>query len=164
MGNDSLLRTDKEITEIYERTVQTIYRICYTYMKNESDTKDMVQTTYLKLIQKRPLFESHQHELAWLIVTASNQCKDNLKHWWQKRECIDDYEELSATDTESNDVLDAVLSLPVKYKLPVYLHYYEGYTSNEIATLLHSSASTIRGQLVAARNLLKSKLGGEFNE
>lgn len=164
MKTDSLLRTNKEVTEIYERTADTIYRICYTYMKNESDTRDMVQDTYLKLIQHHPDFESLQHEKAWLIVTASNLCKDHLKHWWQHRENIDDHEELSAAASETNDVLNAVLSLPVKYKLVVYLHYYDGYTTNEISSMLHISASTIRSQLVAARNLLKLKLGGEYND
>lgn len=154
MKTNSLLRTDKEITLIYERTADTVYRICYTYMKNEADTRNMVQETYLKLIQHNPVFESLQHEKGWLIVTASNLCKDQLKHWWQRRENIEDHEELTTESTEINEVLNAVFSLPEKYKLPIYLHYYEGYTSKEISTILHISDSTIRSQLVAARNPL----------
>lgn len=46
----SLLRTDKEITEIYHRQIDTVYRICYSFMKNKPEAEDMVQETFLRLI------------------------------------------------------------------------------------------------------------------
>lgn len=72
---DSLQRTDREITELYQRHVDTVYRVCYSYMKNRADTEDMVQDTFIKLISSGVLFQSAEHEKAWLIVTASNLCK-----------------------------------------------------------------------------------------
>ena len=80
-----LQRTGKEIREIYNRQVETVYRICYSFMKNNtSDTEDMVQETFLRLIRSGALFETEEHEKAWLIVTASNLCKDALKSKWRK--------------------------------------------------------------------------------
>ena len=76
----SLLRTDKEITEIYHRQVDTVYRICYSFMKNKPEAEDMVQETFLRLIASGKTFENPRHEKAWLVVTASNLCKDQLKH------------------------------------------------------------------------------------
>lgn len=72
----SSLRTDEELVKIYNRHVDTVYRICFSFMKNAADTEDMVQETFLKLISCKKKFTSKEHEKAWLIVTASNTCKD----------------------------------------------------------------------------------------
>ena len=60
----SLERTDREITELYQRHVDTVYRVCYSYMKNRADTEDMVQDTFIKLISSGVLFQSEEHEKA----------------------------------------------------------------------------------------------------
>lgn len=132
----SSLRTDEEIEEIYNRHVDTVYRVCFSFMKNEADTEDIVQETFLKLITSKKEFQSEAHEKAWLIVTACNICKDALKHWRRKIENIDDYPSLEAAPpSEGDGVLNAVLALPIKYKEVVYLHYYEGYRTSEIAKM-----------------------------
>lgn len=156
----SLLRTDKEIAEIYERHSKTVYRVCFAYMKNPMDTEDAVQETFIRLISKNPRLESEEHEKAWLIRTATNICKDELKHWWRKHENIDDHLELQGEETiNTDDVFQAVMQLPDKYKTVIYLYYYEGYDSVEIAKILKKPKSTIRNHLHEARNLLKERLG-----
>lgn len=156
----SLLRTDKEIEEIYERHGMTVYRVCFAYMKNPVDTEDAVQETFFRLISNNPQFESEEHEKAWLIRTAANVCKDELKHWWRKHENIDDHLELQTEDTiKTDEVFRAVMELPDKYKTVIYLYYYEGYDSAEIAGILKKHKSTIRNYLHEARNLLKERLG-----
>lgn len=161
----SLLRTDKEIKEIYERHRQTVYRVCFAYMKNSEDAADAVQETFIRLIRKAPAFENTEHEKAWLIRTASNICKDELKHWWRKHDDLDNYKETESTEkTEIDDVIMAVMDLPNKYKTVVYLYYYEGYTSVEIADILGKPKSTIRNYLHEARKILKERLGDIINE
>ncbi len=161
----SLLRTDKEIEEIYERHRMTVYRVCFAYMKNPADTEDAVQETFIRLIDKNPKFESEEHEKAWLIRTATNVCKDELKHWRRKNENIDDYPELQTEDAiKTDDVFQAVMELPDKYKTVIYLYYYEGYDSAEIAGVLKKPKSTVRNHLHEARNLLKERLGECFYE
>lgn len=161
----SLLRSDKEITDIYTRHVNTIYRVCFSYMKNTADTEDMVQNTFIQMISSDTDFQSEEHEKAWLIVTASNLCKNHLRHWWQKRFNIDDYENVATTQPfEIDETLAVVMALPEKYKSTLYLYYYEGYTSTEIARLMKKPQSTIRNYLHRGRNILREKLGGEINE
>ena len=156
----SLLRTDKEIAEIYERHRLTVYRVCFTYMKNPMDTEDAVKETFYRLISNNPRLESVEHEKAWLIRTATNICKDELKHWWRKHENIDDHLELQTEETiKVDDVFRTVMELPDKYKTVIYLYYYEGYDSAEIAGILKKPKSTIRNHLHEARNLLKERLG-----
>ena len=113
----TLLRTNKEIMEIYDRQVDTVYRVCYAYMKNAPEAEDMTQETFLRLMSNGKPFADQRHEKAWLIITASNLCKDTLKKWWRKNENIDDYTSLPQERTETgNDVLDAILALPQDYK------------------------------------------------
>ena len=157
----SSLRTDEEIAKIYYRHVDTVYRVCFSFMKNAADAEDMVQETFLKLLSCKKRFESNEHEKAWLIVTASNTCKDELRRWKKRREKMETAvlpEQEILFDKEDN-MLDAILELPVKYKNVVYLYYYEGYRTAEIAKLLHCPESTVRNQLSRARELLKSKVG-----
>lgn len=160
---DSLLRTDKDLTELYHRHVDTVWRVCYSFMKNKADSEDMVQETFLKLLSCGKRFQSAEHEKAWLIVTASNLCKDALKRAQRRDEPLDDHMELSAPQGDST-MLDAVLALPADYKTAVYLYYYEGYSTKEIAALLRCPHTTVRTRLARARKRLKIMLGGEFDE
>lgn len=161
----SLLRTDKEITEIYDRQVDTVYYVCYSFMKNRPETEDMVQETFLRLITSGKRFENERHEKAWLIVTASNLCRDSLKRHWRRDESIEDNPSLAEQAAPSdNEVLEAILALPGAYKTAVYMFYYEGYSTREIAQYLHCPHASVRTRLARARKLLKSMLGGESDE
>ncbi len=162
----SLLRTDREIREAYERNADTVYRVCFTYMKNPSDTEDMVQNTFLKLISYNKPFLNYEHEKAWLIVTAGNICKDFLKSKWSKRENISDYENslLLYDNFDIDETLIAVMALPDKYKTSIYLYYYEGFSCKEIAGIMHRPKATIRVYLHKGRQILKERLGGDFDE
>lgn len=155
----SLLRTDEEWNELYNRQKNTVYRLCFAYMKNYADAEDALQETFIRLVRRAPVFENETHEKAWLIRTASNVCKNMLRSPRRRAENIEDYRELrAADDAAGNDVLNAVLALPEKYKTAVYLYYYEGYSSVEIARMLQKPQSTVRTYLGKARELLKSEL------
>jgi len=161
----SLLRTNKEIAEIYKRHMTTVYRVCFAYMKNPSDTEDAVQDTFYKMMKCGAAFESEKHEKAWLIRIATNVCKNSVKHWFRKGVDLMDYENLLSTeDIEIDDTFEVVMRLPDKYKTVVYLYYYEGYTTPEISNIIQKPQSTIRNYLYEARGILKEQLGGDINE
>lgn len=154
-----------QITEVYYRHVDTIYRVCYSFMKNKPETEDMVQETFLRLLSSGKQFENERHEKAWLIVTASNLCKDSLKRWWRRDESIDDHPEVSEMEAQTEAyVLEAILNLPKNYKTVVYMYYYEGYSTEEIALYLRCSNATVRSRLARSRKILKAVLGGEQDE
>lgn len=166
MNSISLLRTDKEITEIYERNADMVYRLCRLYLKNPADAEDAVQTVFIRLMESAKPFAGHEHEKAWLITTTRNYCYDSLKHWWKKRRVdMDDLPEVAHWDKhELNEVLVHLLSLPEKYKTVLYLYYYEGYKAVDIAAILKRKESTVRTQLRKGRAILKIDLGGAFLE
>ena len=161
----SLLRTDKEIAEIYMRHCKTVYLVFFVYTKNPADTEDAVQDTFFHLIKSGPAFKNEEHEKACLIRTAANICKDVLRHWWRRRENLEKFHDLqSSEEIETDDVFRVVMALPIKYKAVIYLHYYEGYTSVEISGILKKPQSTIRNYLHEARAILRERLGDDFNE
>lgn len=161
----SLLRTNEELSQIYHRHVDTVYRVCFMYMKNRHDTEDMVQNTFIKLMKDQTVFINEEHEKAWLIRTAINLCKDHFRHWWSKTVGMDKaVEKAVAQPFTTNENYELVMSLPPKYKTVIYLYYYEGYSTVEIAKMLDKKESTIRSYLHAARKLLKMEMEGEKSE
>lgn len=168
---EALLRANKGNfdIEIYDRNVDTVYRVCFSFMKNHPDTEDMVQEVFIKLLTSGKRFDSPEHEKAWLIVTASNVCRDELRRRTRQPERIDTFpmetlaEQWEAPE-DMNLVLEAITDLPEEYKTVIYMYYYEGYGAKEIAGFLQCPHSTIRTRLARARKLLKKMLGGEFDE
>ena len=151
------LRTDEEIKEIYAAYAATVYRISFLMLKNRAEAEDATQNVFIKLMRCEKSFESDEHLKAWLIVTAKNTCKDFLKSWWRKRTTgLDGADALCPpANPEENHVFSAVMSLHNKYRIPLYLYYYEGYSTEEIAGLLAANPSTLRSRLRTARQKLK---------
>ena len=163
MENQSLLRTDRELAEMYERNVNMIYKLCYIYLKNTADAEDAVQSVFLKLLSTNTMFHDLNHEKAWFITAARNHCKDVLKSWWRKcRVGLDALPESTLRDgsTQMGEVLESLLKLPEKYKTVLFLYYFEDYSVKEISELLNRKESTIQSQLQRGREQLKIDLGG----
>ena len=151
--------SQEEIEAIYRRQFKLVYQICLVLMKNVSDAEDAAQTVFRKVVERGEAFRDPEHEKAWLIVTARNECRDQLKHWW--RRCREDASALDALvweEPEDGLVWDQVAALPDKHRLVLYLHYYQGYTARETAELLGKNPSTVRTWLVQAREKLKELL------
>lgn len=156
---NSLLRTNKDFEQVYLRHVDTVFRVCFIYMKdNKMDLEDAVQDTFVKFIRSDKRFDSLEHEKAWLIVTAANTCKNHLKNKWKRDVVLSDEIEGLYGDFADNTVIQSILKLPENYKALIYLYYYEGYNSNEIAGILNQNASTVRSMLHRARGILRNEL------
>ena len=162
----STLRTDEEITRVYEKFVDTVYRVCFMMLKNTSETEDATQNVFIKFMRDDKEFTSDEHVKAWLIVTAQNECKNMLKHWFRsKRDDIDSVPEAAYVDEDGKkDLLEKVLSLEEKYRMPIYLYYYEGYSTSEISEMLKIKHSTIRTYMAKGREKLKIILEEESYE
>ncbi len=146
----------------YLRHFKDVYRVCYAFMKNAQDAEDCTEDAFVRAMTCGVAFENERHERSWLTTTAMNVCKDKLKHWWRRKVTpIDEETDLAAETDEKSEVADAVMALPVKYKEVVWLYYYEGYQTDEIAAMLGRAPSTVRNQLRDARAKLKLTLGGE---
>ena len=134
-------------------------------MKNQMDAEDVTQDVFLRAMQQPQLWSDDDHARAWLLVTASNLCKNAMHHWSRtKREEVEDWEATlgtTASPDEVSAVMSAVMGLPDQYKTVVYLFYYEGYSGAEIAGMLGKKESTVRSMLHRGKKILLKALGGE---
>lgn len=155
---------DREIVEeAVHNYSDSLLRVAYTYTKNTSDAEDIVQEAYLSLLQREKRFLSPEHMKSWLIRVTINKCKNHLKSAWISKRTIMP-EQIKNLSHEEHDLLDAVLSLEEKYRLPIHLFYYEGYSIAEIAEILKKKPATIGSLLDRGRKKLKRQLGGESFE
>ncbi len=157
------MRSEEEITRAIQRHGDTVRRLCMVHLKNHADTEDIFQTVFLKYALSSAVFESDEHERAWFIRVTINACRDLLKSFFRRRTVsIDQVLELpDQTPEENREVLEAVLSLPGKYRDVVYLHYYEDYTAPQSSRILGKNVNTVYTLLTRAKQLLREKLGGE---
>ena len=149
-----------------ERLVNTysdlILRLSYTYLKSTEDAKDICQTVFLKLLEKPQAFDSPEHERAWIIRAAVNQCKDQLKSRWRRTTVdLEAARAVPAPEAEEGSLLAAVELLPAKYRAVIYLYYYEGYSAKEIAGLLGETPAAVATQLSRGREKLRVHLEQE---
>jgi len=151
-------RTREEFADLYRREADTVYRVCMLHLNGSiPDAEDAVQTTFLKLLHSTKRFESLEHERACCIVTAANVCRTMLKSGWRRRIVPDDerIQREPAPPAKDSALLEAVMALPEKIKLAVYLFYYEGYACREIAAFLGKSEAAVWHYLHEGRKLLR---------
>jgi len=147
------------VTNHSHRVVKT----AFSYLKNIADAEDITQEVFLTLMQKQTKFENEEHLKAWLIRVSINKCKNLLKgRRFRSNNSIP--EDLSYLPTEQNELLSAVLSLDIKYRIPIHLYYYEGYSIKEIAGILEEPDATIGTRLARGRKILKKMIGGLDDE
>ena len=159
----------KELKDDLEAVIDTysdmLYRICYVILKNEHDTGDVLQETFLAYYTKSPSFESEEHKKAWLIRVSQNKCKEFLRfhknHATIPLEKLEEAQMISGELVESDrELLSDIWNLDYKLKSAVILHYIEGYSVDETAKLLNASSAAIKKRLQRARGKLRNEYMG----
>lgn len=150
-----------EFRELYDRQINRVYRLALLLLGSVADAEDVAQTVFLKIWEKNPKFRDADHETAWLLTTTRNQCRDLQKSAYRKkRASLEDAPEkaVSFASNADNEIWQALQSLPEKYRVVLYLYYYEGYPVKELSVLLGRRESTLQTRLATGRKLLKKSL------
>ena len=145
--------------QVYEAYGEALYRFCLLQMKNPADAEDVLQEVFLKRLYRAPDFASPEHERRWLFRVALNQCRDE----WKRSRRTDlplDEAALVAVVPEEREVLEQVAALPEKLRTVIHLHYYEGYSVEEIASLLGVTVSAVKMRMKRGREALRVRLEG----
>lgn len=149
-----------------ERAVNTygdsLLRLCSVMLGNREDALDAVQETFLKYMTKSPAFTDSEHEKAWLLRVASNECKDMLR--MRKRSSflsLDDIRELGVASEDDAQALALLGSLDEKYRAVIQLHYVEGYKIHELAAILGITQAAVKKRLQRGREALRSLIEKE---
>lgn len=152
---------DENIRRIVKKYSTDIVRLAFTYVKNLPDAEDIAQDVFFVYIKNSPEFNDGSHEKAWLMRVAINKCKDHLRSYWKK--CIVPMpDDLSYIPKEDLTLLQTVLELDERYRLPIYLYYFDDYSIKEIAAILNINYSTVGTRLERGRNIIKNKLGDYY--
>ena len=150
---------EAELLELFDKYSNMIYRIALSYLGQSQDAEDAVQAVFLKLIEGRAQPESGK-ERAFLTSVTINYCKDVLRSVWKRRiEPLD--EQIAFENEEDRGLFSAIMNLAVKYRIVIYMHYYEGYTFSEISGFLKISTSAVSMRIHRARKLLKDTMWEE---
>ena len=160
--NQNLSHPSDNLHAVMEQYGDLLYRLCILMLRNESDAEDAVQETFIKYYRKAPAFESTEHEKAWLIRVATNQCRDILRfrvrHPQAEEAC---FTKLSADSCDSG-ILEALTAVPEKYRLVLTLYYVEDCPIEEIAKIIRRTPSAVKMRLQKGRKLLETIYRKEY--
>ena len=153
---------NEDVVRLFDAYSNDLYRFALLYLGSVQDSEDIIQEVFLKLLDKHMFFEN-RNEKAYLLTMVANRCKDHLRS--SSRNAIVDLEsverQLTCNDgfTERNKaVFDELMRLEDTLRVPVYLHYYSGYSYKEIAKILKISESATAMRISRGKEQLRIRL------
>ncbi len=154
--------TNEQITLLSEKYIDTVFRLALSYTKVPADAEDITQNVFLALLRAQPAFDSEDHARFWLIRVTVNECKKFFRSPWRSVIALEEYATgIQFEEKRHSELFFAVMNLPTKYRLPLYLYYYEEYSTSEIAEILKIPKGTVCTNLMRGRDLLKKELEDE---
>ncbi len=154
------MQSEQEFNLAVEQYLNMVYRIALNWFGSVHDAEDAAQEVMLRLWKNTSGFEGDAHLRHWLVRVTINVCKDLSRTPWRLHSVplAQAPPQPCADEPEAQAVVEEILRLPKKYRVPLYLYHYEGYSVREISALLRANPSTIRTRLSRARELLKHQL------
>lgn len=152
---------DNLFLDIFQKYKDDVFRLSYSYTKMVADAEDITQSVFIKLYRHKELLTRQEEEIKkWLVRVTINECKSLYNSFWKRKifSFKQEDENKIVSNTQNNDVLVEVLSLPKKYRIVIYLYYYENYKLKEISKILNLSETNVQTILFRARRMLKEKL------
>ena len=154
------------VEKLIEEYQNSLYVAAFSICKNDHDAEDVVQDTFIKYISKNNDFESKEHIKAWLLRVAINLAKNKMTTFFRRKVVpMEDYMlDIEIPSEDSNNLLNAVMRLPQKYRIVIHLFYYEDYSVKEIADILKISPDNVKTRLTRGRKQLKIMLKEEWKD
>lgn len=147
-----------------QRYMDDLFRLAFSWLKSRADADDVTQTVLLRLYETDKIFESEEHVRHWLVRVTINECKKYWRSPWRRTEDFTDYANtLVFEQPEASGLFDAVMALGPKYRIVIFLYYYEGYSIEEISQVLKLPCGTVGTRLKRGREQLKQTLSEEVS-
>lgn len=144
-----------------------VYRLAYIRTRSRADAEDVAQEVFLRYFRKNPVFQTAEHQKAWLIRVTVNCTKNLLTSAWNRYTVPrdDTLPEPPCSEKEADtSVTDAVMQLGKRDRTVVHLYYYEDYSLAEIAAATGDTESAVKSRLFHARQKLRELLKGEYDD
>ncbi|MGD6963433.1 sigma-70 family RNA polymerase sigma factor [Fictibacillus phosphorivorans] len=160
---------EEELQRIIKQYGESILRLCYSYVKDQAKSEDILQDTMLTVYLQMDDLREKQAIKSWIYRNAINKCKDYLKSWHYKQLKLSHILSFTASNEksielkliiqdESEQLVQEIMKLKPKYREVILLFYYEELTLQEIEQVLKLKSTTVKSRLYQARQLLKSRL------
>lgn len=153
-------KKQEDIEPVVRQYSNMLYRVCFLILKNEQDVRDVLQETFLKYIEKKPVFRSEDQRKLWLVKVSQNKCREFLR--FHKRHSYVPFDEVENSimitdglDLDTKEALSFIWNLDHKLKSAVILYYIEGYSVREVAGILSISETAVKKRLQRAREKMK---------
>ena len=162
----SSVRPTGDVEKVLRVHGNLLFRTSLILLGNAQDAEDVMQETMISYMQKAPFFESEEHEKAWLLTVLTNKCRD-LQRFRMRHPAtdIEEIKEFIGNDDESakeSGILEALMTLPEKFRTVLVLYYVEGYRTEEIAKIIGKSTSAVKMRLQKGRRLLEDIYRREY--
>ncbi|MGY3716225.1 sigma-70 family RNA polymerase sigma factor [Sutcliffiella cohnii] len=161
------IRGDKEALQFLLREEkEKLYRIAFTYVRNENDAIEVFQQTVLRAIESINQLKEPKYFSTWLVRICINNSIKILRDN-KKVTCIESSEINNAASKvefmeEKIDLLDAIYKLEEKYKTVLILRYYEDLSLDQIAKYLNTPLGTVKTNIRRGLEKLKPILKGVY--
>lgn len=158
-------KRNEALASAYDKHSDMLFRLALAQLGNSEDAMDAVHDVFLKFFDIRPDFKDGEHERAWFIRSTVNRCHDIQRH---KKICshpsLDEIGDVAAhgdNGEETRQLYRALSALPEKFSSVITLHYLEGFSVEEIASMLRITQSGIKMRLSRGREALKKLIETE---
>lgn len=149
----------QELTRLIELYSGLVYRVAYCYVRNRADADDIMQDVFLAMYTYKKEFKDDEHIRAWLIRVTSNRCKNLLSSYRYRMSLpIEAAENVPVEQSTQDSLLPLIMKLQQKYRLVLYMYYYEEYSVSDIAKTLGMKQTTVTTRLSRGRKRLKELL------
>mgnify|MGYP005859890795 CR=1 FL=1 len=152
------LREDAFLEDAMERYGDAVYRLALCRLGSRADAEDVYQDVFLRLLRDTTAFRDGEHLKAWLLRVTLHCCIDLRRSaWWKRTAPLEAAADAAAPLGEEKGALwQAVEALPTDLRTAVWLHYVEGYGTDEIAEIVSCRPATVRTRLHRARKKLQN--------
>ena len=152
--------TSDEFGERIVKMQETLYRVCYSILPKACDREDAVQECIRIAWQKRRSLRDDRYLQTWVVRILIHECYTLLRQG-KREHPMENLPERTAPSDADADLHDALIVLPTALRLPVTLHYLEGYPLSDVARMLRVPTGTVKSRLNRARKQLKATMLNE---
>ena len=137
-----------------------LYRIACALLRSEADRQDAMQETALKAWKNRASLREEQYFRTWISRIMVNECH-NLHRKNSRYVPVEELPDRPALDSGEQETRLMLESLPEKQRVPLVLHYLEGFSLEEIARVQHISLALVKYRMHQARKALRVEWNGK---
>ncbi len=143
----------------------TLFRVSATILRQSCDREDAIQECIYRALKKRETLRDDRYMQSWVIRILINECYSIHRRakWERPSEKLPEPPPLPGPDADS-EAFHVLFSLEEKMRLPVVLHYVEGYSVEEVARIMRIPVGTVKSRLARAREKMKKELEKEAGE